>query len=67
MKDVTLADVDWTTVTPESCAAADAARTAERDAAKAERKAERDARKAERQAQRDAKVHGKSGAHAGGH
>jgi hypothetical protein len=26
MKDVTLATVDWTTITPESCAAADAAR-----------------------------------------
>jgi hypothetical protein len=63
MKDATLATIDWTTVTPEACAAAkpgkghdpekqaakDAAK-AERDAAKAERKAARDAAKAERQA-----------------
>jgi hypothetical protein len=48
MKDVTLADVDWTTITAESCAAA-------KDAAKAER----DAAKAERKAQHDAKTHGK--------
>ncbi len=63
LKDATLATIDWTTVTPEACAAAkpgkghdpekqadkDAAK-AERDAAKAERKAARDAAKAERQA-----------------
>jgi hypothetical protein len=63
MKDATLATIDWTTVTPEACAATkpgkgqdadkqaakDAAK-AERDAAKAERKAARDAAKAERKA-----------------
>ena len=46
MKDVTLADVDWTTITPESCAAAKDAAKAERDAAKAERKAQHDAKAA---------------------
>ena len=67
MKDVTLADVDWTTVTPEACGAAKDAAKAERDAAKAERAAQRDAAKAERAAQREAKVHGKSAAHAPAH
>jgi hypothetical protein len=63
MKDATLATIDWTTVTPDTCAAAkpgnghdpekqaakDAAK-AERDAAKAERAAARAAAKAAREA-----------------
>ena len=48
MKDVALADVDWTTVTPEACAEAKEAAKAKRDAAKAERAAARAAAKEQR-------------------
>jgi hypothetical protein len=61
MKDATLATIDWTTITPEACAAAKDAKHADKDAAKAEKqaakdaaKAERDAAKAERRAAREA-------------
>ncbi len=63
MKDATLATIDWTTVTPEACAAAkpgkgnDPEKQAAKDAAKAERdaaKAAREAARAERKAARDA-------------
>jgi hypothetical protein len=56
MKDATLATIDWTTVTPEACAAAKPGNghDPEKQAAKAAAKAERDAAKAERAAAREA-------------
>ena len=56
MKDATLATIDWTTVTPEACAAAKPGKghDPEKQAAKDTAKAERDAAKAERAAARAA-------------
>ncbi len=56
MKDATLATIDWTTVTPEACAAAKPGKghDPEKQAAKDSAKAERDAAKAERAAARAA-------------
>ena len=56
MKDATLATIDWTTVTPEACAAAKPGKgnDPEKQAAKDAAKAERDAAKAERAAARAA-------------
>ncbi len=56
MKDATLATIDWTTVTPEACAAAKPGKgnDPEKQAAKDTAKAERDAAKAERAAAREA-------------
>ena len=55
MKDATLATIDWTTVTPEACAAAKPGKgnDPEKQAAKDAAKAERDAAKAERAAARE--------------
>jgi len=56
LKDATLATIDWTTVTPEACAAAKPGKghDPEKQAAKDAAKAERDAAKAERAAARAA-------------
>jgi hypothetical protein len=56
MKDATLATIDWTTVTPEACAAAKPGKgnDPEKQAAKDTAKAERDAAKAARAAAREA-------------
>ncbi len=58
MKDATLATIDWTTVTPESCAAAGHGKSADAKAKVAEKKAEHAAAKAAREAARAAAGHG---------
>jgi hypothetical protein len=58
MKDATLATIDWTTVTPESCAAAGHGKSADAKANADAKKAEHAAAKAAREAARAAAGHG---------
>ena len=67
MKDATLATIDWTTVTPEACAAAkpgkgnDPEKQAAKDAAKAERDAAKAARRPRQRARREGRATGRQG------